>query len=338
MCIELPHGSPLDSSDLNGSNAMSILAQTLIDSGMKEVNTSRLSARIPIVMFEYPLQLDADNVLMLQCDISMQNPLACLNTALLKAYSSLDPRVCVLASIIKLWAKRRNINNPSHHTLSSYGYIIMLLHFLTKTGALTAPTPTQNKPQPSQPVLPNLQWIDPRALSQNCYRELPAKPMNPQFLLRHPTESDFIVNSYFLRPTDSRLRQIFASNNRSVGYLLTSFFRYYAYEFDFKKHVVSLNSTASRGMLEKEIKAESDGWRLGASANFLSIEDPFETFYDVAHVLKATSFQRVRKEFVRAYSKIVEAVWNGDTNNKNKGDVLLDWICEGVVTATKENE
>lgn len=124
---------------------------------------------------------------------------------------------------------------------------------------------------------------------------------------------------------------MFSSNNRSVGYLLASFFRYFAYEFYYKKHVVSLNSTAMSGLLEKEIKAESDGWRLGASSNFLVIEDPFETFYDVAHVLKTSSFQRIRKEFVRAYSKIIEAVRNGEADNTNKGDILLDWICEDVL-------
>jgi hypothetical protein len=35
-----------------------------------------------------------------------------------------------LAYVIKHWAKRRRINCPSEGTLSSYGYILCLIHFL----------------------------------------------------------------------------------------------------------------------------------------------------------------------------------------------------------------
>jgi len=76
-------------------------------------------------------------------------------------------------------------------------------------------------------------------------------------------------------------------------------------------------------------------------SGLLAIEDPFETFYDVAHVLKASSFQRIRREFALAYSKIVDAA-NAATLNVNdsaakqdasqnkalSGDELIEWICE----------
>ena len=59
----------------------------------------------------------------------------------------------------------------------------------------------------------------------------------------------------------------------------------------------------------------------------MNIEDPFETFYDVAHVLKAGSNQRLRKEFVLAYSKIVKACL-GET--KMDGAQLINYICEPI--------
>jgi hypothetical protein len=62
--------------------------------------------------------------------------------------------------------------------------------------------------------------------------------------------------------------------------LLAGFFRYFAAEFDCKHCIVSLRSGAATS---KEVKAETDGW---SSHTRLSIEDPFETWYDVAHVLK----------------------------------------------------
>ena len=78
--------------------------------------------------------------------------------------------------------------------------------------------------------------------------------------------------------------------------------------------------------MEKEIKAEEDGWSLFRQG--LSIEDPFELFYDVAHVLKASNFQLIRREFALAYTKIINAA----TSNKkvNTGKNLLDSICEPV--------
>lgn len=65
-----------------------------------------------------------------ECDISLKNPLALRNTALLRTYSLIDPRVRSLAFIIKHWAKARHLNSPGNGTLSSYGYVLCMLHFL----------------------------------------------------------------------------------------------------------------------------------------------------------------------------------------------------------------
>jgi terminal uridylyltransferase len=60
----------------------------------------------------------------------LQNHLAVANTRLLRAYGSIDARVRTLVFLIKYWAKRRHLNSPSDGTLSSYGFIICLIHFL----------------------------------------------------------------------------------------------------------------------------------------------------------------------------------------------------------------
>ena len=69
----------------------------------------------------------------LDCDISLQNKLAVANTALLRAYGGIDPRVRELVFLVKHWAKRRHLNSPSDGTLSSYGFILCLIHFLQVT-------------------------------------------------------------------------------------------------------------------------------------------------------------------------------------------------------------
>jgi DNA polymerase sigma len=156
----------------------------------------------------------------------------------------------------------------------------------------------------------------------------------------HPLDPNgFVVNTYFYRLNDpaalARLQQRFPGQNLSLSVLLASFFRYYAYEFDYKRHVVSLNATASKGMVDREEKAELDCWR--AYGTGLSIEDPFETFYDVAHVVKGSNFHRIRNEFAMAYTKIVSVAtgqagsWEDKDVKNMLGSDLIDWICEPYV-------
>ena len=52
MCLQLPEGTNVtDEDDPTGANAMARLAKILEENGMKEVDTVRLTARIPVVKF-----------------------------------------------------------------------------------------------------------------------------------------------------------------------------------------------------------------------------------------------------------------------------------------------
>ena len=356
MCLQLP-ASFGTMEDGQGSECMARLAEHLDESGMEDVDTSRLGARIPIIKFNCPDPLhdgSSDEPSLIECDISMQNPLAVLNTSLLRSYAEINPVTRVLASIVKRWAKARDINSPERHTLSSYGYVIMLLHFLTyhrrtENGLVAPIAPAEGDPrirnqgasQPT-PLLPNLQWVEqswPSTPRGTPYRENVAMP---QRTMKHPMKENSVVNTHFYKPNTNNdkaaMQQHFPGHDLSLSILLASFFRYYAFDFDFKRHVVSLHSIGSRGLEEREVKAELDGWRNYSAA--LAIEDPFELDYDVAHVLRGGYYHRIRREFALAYTKMVEA---GLGNSwKNVGDLkvlsgkdLVNWICEPV-SAEKE--
>jgi DNA polymerase sigma len=211
----------------------------------------------------------------------------------------------------------------------------MLLHFLTTHKASDDgrfETIFKSK-SPDSPLLPNLQWFDQRWLQSppgSHYVEWFDKPSTEYTMMKHPTESSYSVNSYFFRTTDeaalAALRNKIDSaqlKTPPVGFLLAAFFRYYAYQFDYKKYVVSLNATSRHGLVEREAKAEFDGWKLFGQS--LTVEDPFEEFYDVAHVLKNSNFQRIRKEFALAYSKIASCMSEG---LDKPYETLLDSICE----------
>ena len=316
---------------------MTNLATKFTEAGLTDVDTVRLTARIPIVKFNVPYN-DGGKTILVECDLSLQNPLACLNTSLLHAYSKISPATCILASIVKRWAKNRDINNPSQHTLSSYGYVIMLISFLTSCDFNRQGHIKDHATQP-QPILPNLQYVDP-VWAQNPigpYREIPAKPRTQDTMVQHPTEPNYFVNSYFYRSGLEGLTKFCTENNQvdiSLGALLASFFHYFAYDFDYKKHVVSLSKKHSSPAMEREVKAEEDGWSIFRQG--LAIEDPFELFYDVAHVVKGNNFQHIRKEFSLAYTKIVNAAYtNGELPT---GREIIDLICEHVSDGTTSTE
>mmetsp|Transcript_1312 Transcript_1312/g.1696 ORF Transcript_1312/g.1696 Transcript_1312/m.1696 type:complete len:755 (-) Transcript_1312:686-2950(-) len=232
----------------------------------------RDTARVPIVLFE-----DQDTGL--DCDVSTHNPLALRNSQLLRTYASIDWRVRAVAYVIKLWAKARNINSPTDATLSSYGYILCVIFFF------------QSACDP--PLLPSLQRLPPdwpNASSGQC----------PAQFTDHPFEMNKSVDLYFHQLEDAQandfrtLRAAAKANKKTVAQLVAAFFDFYAWRFDFRKHAISIKHARP---FSKTLKAEYALWPPNGR---LAIEDPFETWYDVAHVLKQHTHNLIHVEFMRA--------------------------------------
>lgn len=181
-----------------------------------------------------------------QFDINFAAGLAIRNTQLLKCYNACDPRVKEMVLFVKTWAKRRGINKPYYGTLSSYGYVLMVLHFLV------------NIAQP--PVCPNIQQSNP--------------PYG-----REETEEVNSFTVYFWRD-DEKLRECarkgkFTNNIETVGSLLRGFFEYYGDNgmmshyggqrcFNWMQQVLTLRS--SGGVMTKQTK----GW-VGAKTDVVKI-------------------------------------------------------------------
>ncbi|KAI1181609.1 hypothetical protein F5B17DRAFT_263974 [Nemania serpens] len=140
-----------------------------------------------------------------QCDVNFSAHLALQNTLLLRCYSYVDPRVRPVVLFVKHWAKARGINSPYRGTLSSYGYVLMVLHYLV------------NVVEPF--VCPNLQELAP-----------PDPDLPPQALEGITTCQG--RNVRFWR--DEQAIQTLAQqgqlnqNHNSLGTLLRGFFEYYA--------------------------------------------------------------------------------------------------------------
>ncbi|KAG8215302.1 hypothetical protein J3R82DRAFT_8891 [Butyriboletus roseoflavus] len=242
-------------------------------------------ARIPIVK----LSLDPSPGLPsgIACDIGFENRLALENTRLLMCYAMIDPtRVRTLVLFLKVWSKRRKINSPYQGTLSSYGYVLLVIYFLIHVK--------------NPPVLPNLQQMPP---------------------LRPISQEDTHIggyNTWFFDDIELLCQRWQSSNTESVAELLIEFFRYYSRDFSYNTGVASIRA----GLLKKESK----GWQNDLSnskfndareRNRFCIEDPFETNFNVARcvtkeglyqVAASLNFQQnhiyltwqIRGEFMRA--------------------------------------
>ena len=235
-----------------------------------------------------------------QCDINFSNHLALHNTRLLRCYSLCDSRVRPIVMFVKIWAKRRKINSPYGGTLSSYGYVLMVLHYLA------------NVVDP--PVIPNL---------QTCRKAFQDKS----------PENDLIVDGHGVRfwrseneIRDLARRKMLSRNvEDTVGIILCGFFHYFAHQnqyapaggFSWSQDVLSLRTPG--GLLRKRTKGwtsarsvtveqnPSQGVREIRHRYLLAIEDPFEIEHNIARTVGHPGIVAIRDEFRRAVS-IIQSV------------------------------
>jgi terminal uridylyltransferase len=178
----------------------------------------------------------------IQCDINFSAHLAIHNTQLLRCYSQTDPRVKVMILFIKHWAKVRGINTPYRGTLSSYGYVLMVLHYLV------------NVANPF--VCPNLQIV-----SHNLPAYLPPAEIEARTTCMG-RDVRFWRNETEIKSLSER--KMLNHNHDSIGVLLRGFFEYFAQigqmstinnrGFDWGREVLSLRTQG--GILPKQEK----GW------------------------------------------------------------------------------
>ncbi|KAM4063798.1 cid1 family poly A polymerase domain-containing protein [Hirsutella rhossiliensis] len=201
-----------------------------------------------------------DPELGLACDMNVNNTLALENTRMVRTYVEADPRVRQLAMIIKYWTRRRIVNDAGlGGTLSSYTWICLIIAFLQVR---------------SPPVLPAL-------------HRLPHKLPKPD-----GTVSDFADNLKKIRGYGSK-------NKSSVPELLFQFFRFYAHEFDYDKHVLSVR----QGKLITKVDKK---WNYQLN-NQLCVEEPFNVSRNLGNTADEYAFRGLHLELRRAFDLISAA-------------------------------
>lgn len=244
----------------------------------------------------HPLDFPKDGV-GIQCDINFSNHLALHNSHLLKCYSSCDPRVREMVLFVKAWSKKRKINSPYHGTLSSYGYVLMVLHYLAN---VTNPA-----------VVPNLQVSKLKLQDEMSAKEVSLDGYNIYFFRNEEKILEF-----------ARRGQI-TNNREPLGSLLQGFFHYFAHQsasggFAWTHDTLSLRTIG--GIIPKQVKgwtgAKTDTIDLSGPGSqtkeirqryLFAIEDPFETDHNIARTVVHNGIVAIRDEFRRAHTLIQNA-------------------------------
>lgn len=254
----------------------------------------------------------------IQCDINFFNPLGLHNTQMLRCYSLCDSRVRPIVLFVKSWAKERRINSSYSGTLSSYGYVMMVLHYL------------MNVAQP--PVLPNLQsaWRPSRACAQPGANRKEVDGWVVDFWGSEEEIESAVQNG------------LMSSNKESVGSLLAGFFQYYSSmgngpQFRWTQWVLSLRTPG--GIMTKEMKGwvkatteEGEGKKIQHRYLFC-IEDPFELAHNVARTVTHNGIVAIRDEFRRA-ARILHSIGLG--YKSSEGDLFAPLVeTQDLIDATK---
>ena len=176
-----------------------------------------------------------------------------------------------MAFVVKHWAKRRQMNEPFNHTLSSYAWVLLVINFLQ---------------QRSPPILPCLQEYRRSDYNQNYKKEDDAEEELPW------AEG---YDCYFY-PHADHLADYGKENKESLGELLFSFFEHYANHFDFNASVVSVR-------MGKYLTRREKGWP-NEDDHLFCIEDPFNLSHDLSRVLTNFTFYLTKKELQRAYRRL----------------------------------
>ena len=220
----------------------------------------------------------------IHCDINFSNYVAIHNTTLLRCYCKCDPRVREMGLFVKAWAKARKINTPYYGTLSSYGYILMVLHYLLNVA----------KP----PVVPNLQQI---ARDADAWAGKTDIELFEGFDIRFDNNEAKIEHA-------ARTGQM-TENTQSLGALLHGFFWYYSDRQGFRwiNEVISIRTVG--GILTKQFKGWTEGKWAGENNQvrlryLLAIEDPFEVEHNIARTVGHSGVMAIRDEFRRAWDII----------------------------------
>ena len=282
-----------DTPDSNNVVLLNKLFESIHSTYSDEFELSKIdSARVPILKCKSRRS-------QVEIDISFNHEVVVHNSALLRAYSSMSPVVGQLVVLVKHWAKQRDLNDALQGTLSSYSYVLLVIHYLQ-----------------SRKMLPDLQN--------------PPKTVFPVEVLPTRITDGGRCSTWFLEETESvNYKQVFAYEIQklesvSLKNLLVKFFEFYLYDFNFITDVATVTTAHSLKKRDAFVLSNPDSpeptfeFRTLRRRTWFTIKDPFE----IRRFLGTTA--RGTEILVREMRRGVELLLDGHIDElfepfKNKG-------------------
>ncbi|CAG9861331.1 unnamed protein product [Phyllotreta striolata] len=233
-------------------------------------------AKVPILKFK-------EKQTGFEIDLNCNSSVGIKNTQLLYSYSRLDWRVRPLVIIVKIWAQENNINDAKKMTVSSYSWVLMVIHYLQckhsfvhYEGSFRSSGNILGGVVP--PVLPCLHGL------------LPSK--------FGPSNEPYTTNVQEELP----LFEDFTSDNRlTLAELFVGFFEYYS-SFDFNRYAISVRAGCSLPVEEcrfaRAPKNDPNQWK------YLCIEEPFDYTNTARSVFDSESFRLIRNVIGASYERL----------------------------------
>lgn len=277
--------------------------------------------------------------------------LGVLKAEYLRYFCGVDHRFKQLVLIVKQWANKRNINDPTNYTLNSFVFTLMVLNFLQRTSPPVLPTLEISGKQDIDPKLTKIpkdagnQILFPlykykpiqlnskekdNDLKQNHLEDNQLKP-NPHPNVyspeKKPNERNSTIQSELKRivpnvEAEGEVVGFERLNEQSIGELLIEFFRFYALQFDYNQMCISVR-------LGNIIpKSETLMSQTSTPQNFC-VEDPFIIPENCARTCGSHALVRIRAEFNLAFNLLLET---GNLQeilkvpNKKRQKELETWI------------
>ena len=224
-------------------------------------------AKVPIVKFKHaPSDLKGD--------ISICNTLALRNTKMLKTYANFEPIVVSLGFLLKKMAKQAEICDGKD-ALSSYAYILLLIHYLQKVQ-----------------IIPNLQEGSQKPENQtNCM----IAGCNTYFVNEeeYPEKLKLLKEIYAEKPHKQMDQDLL------TGQLFVNLLKYYAYDFDWENSVVNLRLTQEPDLVHAKHTGLTRLTKKWTSS--LCIEDPFDLNHNLGCGVSKIMSVYIVKIFIQAY-------------------------------------
>ncbi|KIJ56368.1 hypothetical protein M422DRAFT_23649 [Sphaerobolus stellatus SS14] len=210
--------TPKNAKDLPEIYDTKAIGRALFKKGFTNV-IAITGANVPIVKFHDPRTG-------LDCDINVNDRLGLTNTLLIRRYCNLVPYLRPMIMTIKSWAKPLGLNNPSGQhgpsTFSSYALAIMAIGYLQIEG-----------------VLPNL---------QAGLHPLPKKVKDGVFWIRAKKGAQDYVRCD-IRMNENPTGWV-PKKELSLGEALYGWFRFWAEEFPYDTHLLSIRHG---GLVKREV-------------------------------------------------------------------------------------